>query len=111
MSEIKINGNLLKKANQILKNNQTNFTQEFNKVMDQIVELDQVPFGLEEYDTKDVDNFKLSLNDLDINLEHQALDVLKSMDIPLAYVINGYCRRVILEKKVPKFKVNFIPYK
>ena len=111
MSDIKINGDLFKRATAILKKNGTNFGDQFNHLMDQGSKLDQVPFGLEEYDTKDKNNYQISLSDLNVNLEHQFLDVLKSMDIPLEYVINGYCRRVILQKKVPEFSPKFTPYK
>lgn len=79
--------------------------------MDQGVKLDQVPFGLEEYDTKDKNDYSIDLDKLNVNTEHSFIDMLKSMDIPMPYVVNGYCRRVILKKGVPVFHPNFKPYK
>ncbi|XIF20004.1 MAG: hypothetical protein AJITA_00717 [Acetilactobacillus jinshanensis] len=111
MSEIKVNGNLFKKATAILKKNHTTFGDQFNKLMDQGVKLDQVPFGFEEYDTKDTNDYSIDLGKLNVNVEHKFIDVLKSMDIPMTYVVNGYCRRVILKKGVPSFHPNFTSYK
>ncbi len=110
MSSIKINASLFKRADKILKQNQTNFAHQFNLVLKQMVKMDQVPFGLEEYDTKDKNDQVFDLSQLNAQLLKSGKQVLNSMDIPLEYVINGYCRRIILQGQVPQFKVNFTPY-
>lgn len=110
MSEIKVNKNLMDKAAVILKKNNSNFHDEFTNLMKKSVKMDQVTFALEEYDTKDKCDMKLSLDDFDADLVKKMMNVLKSMDIPMNYVVNGYCRRIILAKGIPPLKINFTAY-
>lgn len=108
---IKINAKLFKQSQKVLKHSKTNFYHEFNNFMLKSIKIGQVAFALEEYDTKDLNNYQLSLNQLDQLTLTNFLKLLHELWIPLNEVVNGYCRRVILYDKIPRFVAPRYVYK